>query len=76
MKDIFYAAFLSDLPADASSNRIISKQSIGEYFMSVKEKYRMLTPVNIKDYTQNMFYKYKLKIYSKGHNLKKVVTFL
>ena len=43
------------LPADASSNRIISKQSIGEYFTSVKEKYRMLTPANIKDYTQNMF---------------------
>ena len=43
------------LPADASSNRIISKQSIGEYFTSVKEKYSMLTPANIKDYTQNMF---------------------
>lgn len=43
------------LPADASSNRIISKQAIGEYFTSVKEKYRMLTPANIKDYAQNMF---------------------
>lgn len=43
------------LPANASSNRIISKQSIGEYFTSVKEKYQMLTPTNIKDYTQNMF---------------------
>lgn len=43
------------LPADASSNRIIPKQSIGEYFTSVKEKYQMLTPANIKDYTQNMF---------------------
>lgn len=43
------------LPADASSNRIIPKQAIGEYFSSVKEKYRMLTPANIKDYTQNMF---------------------
>lgn len=43
------------LPADASSNRIIPKQAIGEYFTSVKEKYRMLTPANIKDYTQNMF---------------------
>jgi putative zinc finger/helix-turn-helix YgiT family protein len=43
------------LPADASSNRIISKQSIGEYFTSVKEKYQMLTPANVKDYTQNLF---------------------
>ena len=43
------------LPADASSNRIIPKQSIGEYFTSVKEKYQMLTPANIKDYTQNLF---------------------
>lgn len=43
------------LPVDASSNRIIQKQSIGEYFTSVKEKYQMLTPANIKDYTQNMF---------------------
>lgn len=43
------------LPADASSNRIIPKQAIGEYFVSVKEKYRMLTPANVKDYMQNMF---------------------
>lgn len=43
------------LPADASSNRIIPKQAIGEYFTSVKEKYQMLTPTNIKDYTQNLF---------------------
>mgnify|MGYP000850270327 FL=1 len=43
------------LPADAPSNGIIPKQSIGEYFTSVKEKYHMLTPANIKDYTQNMF---------------------
>jgi putative zinc finger/helix-turn-helix YgiT family protein len=43
------------LPTDASSNRIIPKQSIGEYFTSVKEKYCMLTPANINDYTHNMF---------------------
>ncbi len=40
---------------EVSSDRIISKQAIGEYFTSVKDKYHMLTPVNIKDYTQNMF---------------------
>ncbi len=43
------------LPADASSTRIIPKQAISEYFTSVKEKYRMLTPANVKDYTQDMF---------------------
>ena len=43
------------LPADASSDRIIPKEVIGEYFMSVKEKYCMLTPANMKDYTQDMF---------------------
>lgn len=43
------------LPAEASSNRIIPKQSIGEYFSSVKDKYRMLSPANIKDYTQDLF---------------------
>lgn len=43
------------LPTDASSNKIIPKQSIGEYFTSVKEKFGMLTPANIKDYTQNLF---------------------
>lgn len=45
----------AELPADASSNRIIPKQSIGEYFTSVKEKYHMLTPANIKDYTHSLF---------------------
>jgi putative zinc finger/helix-turn-helix YgiT family protein len=43
------------LPTDAPSNTIISKQSIGEYFTSVKEKYRMLTAANVKDYMQNLF---------------------
>lgn len=43
------------LPIDASSNEVISKQSIGEYFTSVKEKYGMLTPANIKDYTDYLF---------------------
>ena len=43
------------LPTDASSHKIISKQSIGEYFTLVKEKYGMLTPANIKDYTEKLF---------------------
>lgn len=43
------------LPADASSNRPVTKESIGEFFTSVKEKYCMLTPANIKDYTRDLF---------------------
>lgn len=46
-----------NLPANVSSDRIISKQMIGEYFVAVKDKYRMLTPANIKDYAQDMFSK-------------------
>lgn len=46
-----------NLPAEASTDRIIPKQIIGEYFTSVKDKYRMLNPTNIKDYAQDMFSK-------------------
>lgn len=46
-----------NLPAEASTNRVIPKQIIGEYFTLVKDKYRMLTPANIKDYAQDMFSK-------------------
>ncbi len=46
-----------NLPAEASTNKVIPKQIIGEYFTSVKDKYRMLTPANIKDYAQDMFSK-------------------
>ncbi|ADY55507.1 phage-associated protein-like protein [Syntrophobotulus glycolicus DSM 8271] len=43
------------LPAEALSNRPVTKESIGEFFTLVKEKYRMLTPANIKDYTRDLF---------------------
>jgi len=46
-----------NIPANASTNRVIPKQIIGEYFTLVKDKYRMLTPANIKDYAQDMFSK-------------------
>lgn len=46
-----------NLPAEALTDRVIPKQIIGEYFTSVKDKYRMLTPANIKDYAQDMFSK-------------------
>ncbi len=44
-----------NLPADAHSNRIICKESIGEYFTAVKQKYNMLTPNDIENYAQVMF---------------------
>ena len=46
-----------NLPAEASTDRVIPKQIIGEYFSSVKDKYCMLNPTNIKDYVQDMFSK-------------------
>lgn len=52
-----WIATRGNLPAEVSTDRIIPKQIIGDYFSSVKDKYRMLTPVNIKDYAQDMFSK-------------------
>ena len=44
-----------DLPVTASSDRIIDKELIGDYFGAVKTKYNMVNPSDIKDYAQNMF---------------------
>lgn len=38
-----------------TSNQIIHKEDIGEYFKSVKEKYNMLNPNDIESYAQTMF---------------------
>lgn len=38
------------------SNRVIPKESIGEYFKAVKEKYNMLTPRDIEVYANNLFF--------------------
>lgn len=46
-----------NLSPEVPTNRVISKQTIGEYFISVKEKYRMIAPADIKDYTKDMFSK-------------------
>lgn len=46
-----------NLPAEVSTDKVIPKQIIGTYFSLVKDKYRMLTPANIKDYAQDMFSK-------------------
>jgi len=37
------------------SDQIIKKENIGKYFTSVKEKYNMINPNDIKAYTQTMF---------------------
>lgn len=44
-----------ELTEKESSNKIIDKRSIGEYFVSVKEKYGMINPNDIKSYAQAMF---------------------
>jgi len=44
-----------NLPADAHSSRIIIKELIGEYFSAVKQKYNMLTPSDIENYSAVMF---------------------
>ena len=44
-----------DLPSTVSSDRIIEKKLIGDYFEAVKVKYNMVNPSDIKDYAQDMF---------------------
>jgi len=44
-----------DLPAGASSEQVINKQLIGEYFSAVKAKYNMMNPADIKVYSRDMF---------------------
>ena len=44
-----------NLKADDSSDKIISKNMIGEYFTKIKEKYNMINPDDIRQYTKDMF---------------------
>jgi len=44
-----------DLPPNAQSNRVITKELIKEYFIAVKDKYNMLNPADIKAYSTEMF---------------------
>ena len=44
-----------ELPENAVSSRTIQKKKIAEYFSAVKEKYNMINPNDIKEYTQTMF---------------------
>jgi len=44
-----------NLPSEAHSNRIISKDMIAEYFTAVKQKYNMLVPDDVENYAKVMF---------------------
>lgn len=44
-----------ELEPTTSSNRMIPKNLIGDYFTEIKEKYQMIHPDDIKNYTQDMF---------------------
>lgn len=44
-----------DLPVTASSNRIITKNLIDEYFSLIKEQYKMINPADIENYSKKMF---------------------
>lgn len=44
-----------DLSSSAPSDRVISQASIGEYFSSVKSKYDMVIPNDIRAYAEDMF---------------------
>ena len=44
-----------NLKTDDSSDKIISKKIIGEYFAKIKEKYNMINPDDIRQYAKDMF---------------------
>lgn len=44
-----------DLKTGDSSDKIISKKIIGEYFAKIKEKYNMINPDDIRQYAKDMF---------------------
>lgn len=44
-----------DLPISAPSDRIIEKSLIGDYFRTIKAKYNMVNPSDIREYAQDMF---------------------
>lgn len=43
-----------DLPADASSNKVIRKSTIGLYFTNIKDKYAMTDPNDILEYVKDV----------------------
>lgn len=50
-----WLATRGDLPVKTPSDRIIEKTLIGDYFSTVKAKYNMVNPGDIREYTQAMF---------------------
>ncbi len=49
-----------DLPVSEPSDRIIDKMLIGDYFSTVKSKYSMINPGDIREYAQAMFLRREL----------------
>lgn len=45
----------SDLPVFAQSDRVISKRLIADYFVAVRQKYEMLNPDDIENYSKKLF---------------------
>ncbi len=45
----------SDLPVFAQSDRVISKKLIADYFVAVRQKYEMLNPDDIENYSKKLF---------------------
>lgn len=43
------------LPMHTHSNRIIHKELIGKYFLAVKEKFNMLNPGDMEEYSKEIF---------------------
>lgn len=54
-KEMPWISTRGELSEKVSSNKIIPKEQIGEYFKKVKEKYTMITPNDIKEYAKYMF---------------------
>ena len=52
-----WRATRTGLQPDENSNKIISKNSIKSYFKNVKEKYNIINPQDIQNYSQYLFSK-------------------
>jgi uncharacterized phage-associated protein len=49
-----WLAARGDLDDGAKSSKIITKESMGEYFIRAKEKFNMISPMNISEYMRSM----------------------
>lgn len=46
-----------DLKENENCDKVISKELINDYFLSIKEKYKMINPSDIRDYSKDLFEK-------------------